>query len=66
MGGVIQQYKISQEKDIQKWLNELGKGGNMKRANWEVLDIMFGNDAYVGDNADVTPLYGVHVKGITE
>lgn len=58
---------VNYEKDSEKWKDALEKVGiSQDRATWVIDNIMFGEGDYIEGGIYTTPLYGVHVEGITD
>ena len=67
LGSDLQNLIIYNSRSEDEWIEKLeNRGISSNRTNWMVKYIMFGKGDYIKSGDYVTPLYGVHVEGITE
>ena len=66
LGDKAQGLILNKESNPELWKEALREiGVEEKRISWEIDMIMFGNGAYWGNGADLTPLEGIYVEGVT-
>ncbi len=66
LGAEGQDIIISNTRNPEDWKRVfINAGISTNRTDWMVNTIMFGGGEYIESGKYVTPLYGVHVEGIT-